>query len=63
MRDDCSAAADQAPLIQSDKQQCQIDTVIFSWWWSHGCPKHVEKRNKYHIKKNYEHSWFYLRES
>ena len=23
---------------------------IFSWWWAHTCPKHVEKSNK-HIKK------------
>ena len=43
--------ADQKPRIQSDKHQCRIDTVIFSRWWAHGCPKHVEKRNKY-IKQN-----------
>ena len=35
--------ADQTPPTQSDKNQCRIDTKIFSWW----CPKHVEKRNKY----------------
>ena len=38
--------ADQMPPIRSDKYQCHIDTVIFSWWWALGCPKHVEKRNK-----------------
>ena len=38
---------DQTPPIQSDKYQCRKDTAIFSWWWEHGCPKHVEKRNKY----------------
>ena len=39
--------ADQTPPIQSDKHHCRIDTVIFSYWWAHGCPKHVEKRNKF----------------
>ena len=42
--------ADQTPLSVT-KYQCRIDTVILSWWWAHGCPKHVEKRNKY-IKQN-----------
>jgi len=23
----------------------------FSWWWAHGCPKHVENINKYTRKK------------
>jgi len=31
----------------------------FSWWWAHGCPKHVEKRNKY-TKQNCASSWIYL---
>ena len=31
----------------------------FSWWWAHGCPKHVEKRNKY-TKQNFTPSWIYL---
>jgi len=39
-------SADQSPSIQSDKYQCRIDTAIFSYWWTRGCPKHVEKRNK-----------------
>ena len=31
----------------------------FSWWWAHGCPKYVEKRNKF-TKKNCANSWIYL---
>jgi len=38
--------ADLSSHIQSDKYQWRIDTEIFSWWWTNGCPKHVEKRNK-----------------
>ena len=34
---------------------------IFSWWWAHSCPKHVEKSDK-HIKKICAPGWFYLRE-
>jgi len=52
---------DQTSPIQSDKYQCRIDTVISSWWWSHGCAKHVEKRNKY-IKHNCAPNWTYLQE-
>ena len=48
--------------IQIDKHQCRIDTAIFSWWWAHGYPKHVEKRNKY-TKQNFALSWIYLQES
>ena len=47
---------DQTPPIQSDKYQCRIDIVIYSWWWAHGCPKHVQKRNKY-IEQNCAPSW------
>jgi hypothetical protein len=32
---------------------------IFSRWWAHSCPKHVEKSNE-HIKENYAPSWFYV---
>jgi hypothetical protein len=53
--------ADQTPPIQSDKNQCRIDTLIFSWRWAHGCPKHAEKRNKY-TKQNCAHSWNYFGE-
>ena len=51
--------ADQTPPIQSDKYQCSIDK--FSWWWARGCPKHVEKRNKY-TKQNFAPSWIYLQD-
>jgi len=53
-------SADQTPPIQSDKYQCRIDTLIFSWWWSCECPKHEEKWNKY-VKHNSAPSWIYLR--
>jgi hypothetical protein len=33
----------------------------FSWWWGYGCPKHVEKRNKY-TKQNCAPSWIYLQD-
>jgi len=35
----------------------RIDTVNISWWWAHGCPKHVENRNK-HTWKICASSWF-----
>ena len=54
--------ADQTPSIHSDKHQCRTDTVISSWWWAHGCPKHVQKWNKY-IKQNCASSWTYLQDS
>ena len=53
--------ADQTPPIQCDKYQLCMGTVIFSWWWAHGCPKHVEKKNKY-IEQNCAPSWIYLRD-
>ena len=31
----------------------------FSSWWAHGCPKHVEKRNK-HTTQKCAPSWIYL---
>ena len=37
---------DQMPSIHNGKYQCRKDTIIFSWWWTHGCPKHVDKGNK-----------------
>ena len=54
-------SAEQTPPVQSDKYQCRLDTVVFSWWWANGCPKHVEKKNKY-IKQNCAHGWIYLRD-
>ena len=35
---------------------------IFSWWWTHCCPKHVEKSNK-HNRKICPPSWFYLQKT
>ena len=45
--------------IQSEKYQVSHRYGIFSWWWAHTCPKHVEKSNK-HIKKICAQSWFCL---
>ena len=53
--------ADQTPPIHRDKHQCRTDTVISSWWWAYGCPKHVEKWNKY-IERNCAPSWIYLQD-
>ena len=50
----------QTTPIQCDKYQWRMDTVIFSWWWAHGCSNNVEKRNKY-IEENCAPSWIYLR--
>ena len=33
----------------------------FSRWWAHGCPKHVERSNKY-TKYNCASSWIYLQD-
>ena len=33
----------------------------FTWRWAHGCPKHVEKRNKY-TKQNCAPSWIYFQD-
>jgi hypothetical protein len=38
--------------IQSDMYQMSYWYNLFSWWWAHGCPKHVEKRNKHTWKRN-----------
>ena len=48
-------------ICMGGKYQCRMDTAIFSWWWAPGCPKHVEKRNKY-IEQNCAPSWIYLRD-
>jgi len=48
--------------MDSYKYQWRIDTVNSSWWWAHGCPKHVEKWNKY-IKQNWVPSWTYLQDN
>jgi len=43
-------------------REWQITEQFFSWWWAHGCPKYVEKRNKC-IKQNCAPSWTYLRDA
>jgi len=50
--------AHQSP-IYSDKYKVSHKYSIFSWWWAHSCPKHVEKNSK-HIKKICAPRWFYL---
>ena len=39
----------------------RIPTSIFCCWWAHGCPKLVQKRNKY-IEHNCAPSWTYLQD-
>ena len=46
---------------QSDKYQLSHTYIYFFWWWTHGRPKHVEKRNE-HTKKNCALSWIYLQD-
>jgi len=41
-------------FIYSNKYQVSRRYGIFSWWWAHSCPKHVEKSSK-HIKKKIVH--------
>ena len=43
----CVASGDQTPPVDCDKYQWHMFTVIFSGWWAYGCPKHVERRNKW----------------
>jgi hypothetical protein len=56
-----SAMHTRQSSIYSDKYQASHRYGIFSWWWAHSCPKHVEKSNK-HIKKNCAPSWFFLQD-
>ena len=53
--------AERTPPTQSDKHQCRIDTVIFSWWCAYGYPKRVQKRKK-HFKQNCAPSWTYMQD-
>ena len=34
---------------------------LFSWWWAHGCPKHVENINKHTLKRNCVSSWLFTK--
>jgi len=45
----------------SDKYQVSNRYSYISWWWAHGRPKHVEKRNE-HTKKNCAPSRLYLQD-
>ena len=56
--DDYRVCIPNSHLYRVTNTRCRIGTV-FSWWWSHSCPKHVEKSNK-HIKKKLCTSWLYL---
>ena len=40
--------------------RCLIDTID-SWWWAHGCSKHVENWNKHINKNNCASSWLFTR--
>ena len=46
--------------IHSDIYQMSYWYNQFSWWWAHGCPKHVENRNKHELKKNCASSWLFF---
>jgi hypothetical protein len=37
--------------VQSDIYQMSYWYNWFFWWWAHGCPKHVENRNKHTWKR------------
>ena len=50
--------ADQMPPIQWQIPLSHRYSKA-SWWWAHGCLKHVVKRNKY-TKQNCTPSWIYL---
>ena len=47
---------------QSDIYQVLQWYNQFSWWWAHGCPKHVENRNK-HLRKKLCIKFVYLQRS
>jgi hypothetical protein len=47
--------------IQSDINQMSYWYNWFSWWWAHGCSKHVENWNK-HIQKKIVRQVGYLQE-
>ena len=58
------AGRNETPPWIPDSHLCRVTNNrckrygIFSWWWAHSCPKHVEKSNKV-IKKICAPSWFY----
>jgi len=46
--------------IQNDIYQMSYWYNLLSWWWAHGCPNHVENRNK-HTWKRIVHQVGYLK--
>ena len=44
---------------QSDTYQILYWYNWLSWWWAHGCSKHVENWNKHIRKKNCASSWLF----
>ena len=48
-------------LYRVTNTRCRIGMVIFSLWWAHSCPEHVEKSFK-HTKKICAPSWFCLQD-
>ena len=63
----CSAGWSETPTSRPDTTHTEWQIPVshrysnFSWWWAHGCPKHVEIRNKY-TKQNCVPSWIYLQD-
>jgi hypothetical protein len=49
--------------FQSDIYQTLYWYNWFSWWWAHGCPKHVEIWNEHIWKKNCASSWLFTTKS
>ena len=47
--------------IQSDIYQMSYWYNWLSWWWAHGCSKHVENWNKHIRKKNCALIWLFTR--
>ena len=47
--------------IQIDIYQMSYWYNWFSWWWAHGCSRHVENWNKYIRKKNRASIWLFTR--
>ena len=63
----CSPGWSFTPTSRPDVTQTEWKIPVshrysnLSWWWAYGCPKHVEKRNKY-AKLNCAPSWIYLQD-
>jgi hypothetical protein len=51
----CAHHHTRSSSIQSDKYQVSHRHSIFSCWWAHSCPKHVEKRKEINIQSKIVH--------